>query len=69
MFISQMLESNRLTGGAPFVEEIELRRGIRLEFKRPGGPAKEQKDHQLNKSVPVITHLLYLINLNLAENN
>jgi putative transposase len=43
MFISQMLESNRLTGGTPFVEEIELRTGIRLEFKRPGRPAKEQK--------------------------
>jgi putative transposase len=25
MFISQMLESNRLTGGTPFVEEIERR--------------------------------------------
>jgi putative transposase len=43
MFISQMLESNRLTGGTPLVEEIELRTGIRLEFKRPGRPAKEQK--------------------------
>jgi putative transposase len=43
MFISQMLESNRLTGGTPFVEEIELRTGIRLEFKRTGRPAKEQK--------------------------
>jgi putative transposase len=43
MFISQMLESNRLTGGTPFVEEIERRTGIRLEFKRPGQPAKEQK--------------------------
>jgi REP element-mobilizing transposase RayT len=28
---------------AVFVEEIELRTGIRLEFKRPGRPAKEQK--------------------------
>jgi putative transposase len=43
MFISQMLDSNRLTGGAPFVEEIERRTGIRLEFKRPGRPVKEQK--------------------------
>jgi putative transposase len=43
MFISQMLESNCLTGGAPFVEEIERRTEIRLEFKRPGQPAKEQK--------------------------
>jgi putative transposase len=43
MFISQMLESNRLTGGTPFVEEIERRTGIRLEFKRRGRPAKEQK--------------------------
>jgi putative transposase len=43
MFISQMLESNRLTGGTPLVEEIERRTGIRLEFKRPGQPAKEQK--------------------------
>ncbi|MDO7672918.1 MAG: transposase [Reinekea forsetii] len=43
IFISQMLESNRLTGKAPFVEEIELRTGIRLEFKRPGRPAKEHK--------------------------
>jgi putative transposase len=43
MFMSQMLESNRLTGGTPFVEEIELRKGIKLEFKRPGRPAKEQK--------------------------
>ena len=43
MFISQMLESNRLTGRTPFVEEIERRTGIRLEFKRPGRPAKEQK--------------------------
>jgi putative transposase len=43
MFISQMLESNRLTGGTPFVEEIELRTEIRLEFKHPGRLAKEQK--------------------------
>ncbi|MGK0476439.1 MAG: putative transposase [Oleispira sp.] len=43
MFISQMFESNRLTGGTPFAEEIEQRTGIRLEFKRPGRPAKEQK--------------------------
>jgi putative transposase len=43
MFISQMLESNRLTGETPFVEEIERRTGIRLEFKRSGRPAKEQK--------------------------
>ncbi len=37
-FISQRLESNRLTGGNGFVEEIELRTGIRLEYKRPGRP-------------------------------
>jgi putative transposase len=43
MFISQMLESNRLTGGTPLVEEIERRTGIRLEFKRPGRQTKEQK--------------------------
>jgi hypothetical protein len=43
MFISQMFESNRLTGGAPFAEEIELGTGNRLEFKRPSRPAKEQK--------------------------
>jgi putative transposase len=43
MFISQMLEGNRLTGGTPFVEAIELRKGIRLEFKRPDRPDKEQK--------------------------
>jgi hypothetical protein len=36
-------ESNRLTGGTLFVEEIERRTGIRLEFKRLGPPAKEQK--------------------------
>jgi hypothetical protein len=64
-----MFESHRLTGGTSLVEEIKVRRGIRLEFKRPGWPAKEQKDHQLNKSVPVIIYFLYLINLNLAENN
>jgi putative transposase len=39
-FISQRLESNRLTGGYPFVEEIELRTGIRMEYKRPGRPFK-----------------------------
>ena len=37
-FLSQRIESNRLTGGDRFVEEIELRTGIRLEFKRPGRP-------------------------------
>jgi putative transposase len=40
-FISQRLESNRLTGGDQFVEEIELKTGIRLECKRPGRPSKE----------------------------
>ena len=35
-FISQRLESNCLTGGSRFVKEIELRTGIRLEYKRPG---------------------------------
>ena len=39
-FISQRLESNRLTGDDPFVEEIELRTGIRMEYKRPGRPPK-----------------------------
>lgn len=38
MFISQRLESNRLTGGSRFVKEIERRTGIRLEYKRPGRP-------------------------------
>lgn len=37
-FISQRLESNRLTGGSAFVNEIERRTGIRLEYKRPGRP-------------------------------
>ena len=37
-FISQRLESNRLTGGSRFEKEIELRTGIRLEYKRPGRP-------------------------------
>ncbi len=37
-FISQRLESNRLTGGDRFVKEIESRTGIRLEYKRPGRP-------------------------------
>ena len=39
-FLSQRLESNRLTGGDRFVEEIETRTGIRLEYKRPGRPSK-----------------------------
>jgi len=39
-FISQKLESNRLTGGDRFIEEIELRTGIRLEYKRPGRPTR-----------------------------
>jgi len=43
ILISQMLGSNRLKGGTPFVEEIELRTGIRLEFKRPGRPIRKQK--------------------------
>jgi hypothetical protein len=42
-FLSQMLESNCLSGGTPFVEEIELRTVIKLEFKRLGRPIKEQK--------------------------
>ncbi len=37
-FISPRLESNCLTGGNRFVTEIELRTGIRLEYKRPGRP-------------------------------
>jgi len=37
-FISQRLESNRLTGGSRFVKEIERRTGIKLEYKRPGRP-------------------------------
>jgi putative transposase len=37
-FISQRLESNRLTGGDRFVKEVESRTGIRLEYKRPGRP-------------------------------
>ena len=32
-FISQQIESNRLTGGDSFIEEIELRTGIRSEYK------------------------------------
>jgi putative transposase len=37
-FISQRLESNRLTGGDRFAKEIESRTGIRLDYKRPGRP-------------------------------
>ncbi len=37
-FISQRLESNRLTDGDRFIKEIESRTGIRLEYKRPGRP-------------------------------
>ena len=41
-FISRRLESNRLTGGKKFVEEIELRTGFRLDYKLPGRPTKSK---------------------------
>ena len=44
-FISQRLESNRLTGGDRFVKEIESRTGIRLEYKRPGRPPMKKVIH------------------------
>jgi putative transposase len=41
-FISQRLESNRLTGGDRFIKEVESRTGIRLEYKPPGRPLKSK---------------------------
>jgi len=40
LFISARLESNRLTGSSQFVNKIERRIGIRLEYKKPGRPNK-----------------------------
>jgi putative transposase len=50
-FISQRLESNRLTGGDSFVKEIEFRTGIRLEFKRPGRPPMNKVIDQINPMI------------------
>lgn len=37
------VESNRLTGGNRFVDEVERRTGIRVEMRRPGRPKKSEK--------------------------
>ena len=37
-FISDRIESNRLTGSTRFVDEIELRTGFRIEYRKPGRP-------------------------------
>jgi len=39
-FIQQRLESNTLTGSSAFVDEIESRVGVRLEYRKPGRPNK-----------------------------
>ena len=41
VFISERLESNRLTGSNRFVAEVERRTGIRLEYAKPGRPKNQ----------------------------
>lgn len=41
-FISERVESNRLTGSTKFVDEIETRTGIRIEYRKPGRPRTEK---------------------------
>ena len=41
-FISQRLESNRLTGGDGFARETESGTGIRLGFRRPDRPSMNE---------------------------
>jgi REP element-mobilizing transposase RayT len=40
--IRAAINSNKLTGGNKFVDEIENRIGIRVETRRPGRPATEK---------------------------
>lgn len=39
-FIQQVVASNQLTGNTAFIDEIELRLGIRIENRKPGRPVK-----------------------------
>lgn len=40
--IRAAINSNKLTGGNKFVDEIENRIGIRVETREPGRPASEK---------------------------
>lgn len=40
--IGAAINSNKLTGGNKFVDEIENRIGIRIETRKPGRPAMEK---------------------------
>jgi REP-associated tyrosine transposase len=42
-FIHDCVQRNGLTGGSAFVDEIELRTGLRIEHRLPGRPAKLPK--------------------------
>ena len=55
--IGNAINSNKLTGGNKFVDEIENRIGIRVETRKPGRPASE------NRSVPVSLVLLIVVAL------
>ena len=50
-FISAAIERNQLTGTRKFIEEVERRMGIRVEFRGRGRPAKKERE---NKSCPYI---------------
>lgn len=40
--IRSAIQSNKLTGGARFVDEVEKRIGLRIEARKPGRPALEK---------------------------
>jgi putative transposase len=42
-FIGAAVERNQLTGGAKFIDEVERRTGIRVEFRSRGRPASKRK--------------------------
>jgi len=37
--IASAINSNKLTGGGKFIDEIERRMGVRVEMRKPGRPA------------------------------
>jgi REP-associated tyrosine transposase len=42
-FIRERVQRNRLTGDGTFVDEVERRTGLRIEYREPGRPARAGK--------------------------
>jgi len=45
-FIQMAAERNQLTGGSRFVEEVELRTGVRINHRGRGRPKKYEGDRK-----------------------